>query len=214
MRPPLAGRGDAFDGPDDLAGGHDDPQIVSSERDELLDERTLALEPAAAVQASQAALQGEAAPAHRYVLPPAAEPRLDDDRELEARIGILADVSGTGVGKTASCQSKRRDELVVCAEESARAIEHDHASVLQGAQLLEPGLGPVERPEHVEPPDGHVTCTKAPVGLLRRDDERVESLCSCRVEQLTVGLGDGACDDCEALHEHSLLVGAWWSRYV
>ena len=45
IRSPFAGGGDAADGADHRAGGDDEPEVVPHGRDQLLDERSVPLEP-------------------------------------------------------------------------------------------------------------------------------------------------------------------------
>ena len=85
VRPPLALPRDAPDGADDAAAGDDEPQVVALRRHELLRHGPAGEEPRFEGKRAELLLERAAARAEGDVVAPAAEARLDDERQAHPR---------------------------------------------------------------------------------------------------------------------------------
>ena len=116
------GSRDAADRADDDAAGDDEPEVVPGRRDQLLDERPVALEPGPAAHVLECPLELVLRLAAEDVHPPAAEARLDHDRQPEVgqarRPGRRCSVRGCGIPARAS---RRAVTSLSCAATSAEA---------------------------------------------------------------------------------------------
>ncbi len=88
---------------------------------------------------------------------------------------------------TGSGQAKRGGQLVVGPEQGTGPVEDCDASVLQPPERLDAGLDPVHRREHVEPAESDVPRAKAPFGVIRVDDRRIDAEAARCLEQTSVG---------------------------
>ena len=69
----------------------------------------------------------------------------------------------------------RRPQLVVRGEQRLRAIQHEHASLLEHGKRIETRLDPVERGQHVEPEERDVTRLERRQSERRRQDGGVDA---------------------------------------
>jgi len=135
VRAPLARRGVASGGADDLSAGDDEPQVVRRPRDELLDESAVLEEPRLETNILEAPAELPLALAQEHVTPPAAETGLHHDRKLKIDGAFRRrHVSPSGVRDACRAEPARRFELVVGADQRVRAIQDADAAPSQRLQ--------------------------------------------------------------------------------
>src|SRR4029453_12805621 len=168
IRPPLSGSSDSTDGADHRAPGDDDPEVVATRRNELLNDRAVCAEPHSVRVVGEAATQRGKVLAEHDVFAPASEARLDDDRRRKRDRAVrVGHVGRARVGHAGRFQAARRGELVVGGNEGLRPVQHPDAGSLQTRKLPEAVLDPVERCGDVEPADRYISLRERPKSLGR-----------------------------------------------
>jgi hypothetical protein len=169
IRPPLAGSSDSPNGADDRAARNDDPEVVAERRDELLDDRTMRLEPAAIRVVGEAAIQGVEVLAEHDVLAPAPKARLDHDRRSERDGGVrFRHMDRAWVGHSGAFKTPRRCQFVVRGDEWFGSVQDTDARALEARELPETILDSVEPGRDVEAADRNISLRKRPKCLGRR----------------------------------------------
>jgi hypothetical protein len=144
--------------------------IVAERRDQLLRDRAGRTEPAPTREPFERLLELGAVAAQRHLAPPAAEARLDDDREVEVgRLAVLLDQPRLRMRQPGAAQRPRRQHLVVRAQERRRRVEHGDAGKGEPLHGRQPVLDAAEVLAHVEPNQRDVAPLEPQQRVTRRE---------------------------------------------
>ena len=149
---------DAACGPDDLPAGDDESQVPARRLDELLRERAVLAEPALPLQPDERRVELLGSRAELDVASPAAEPRLQHERQLgDGGRKRRADVRRVRVRQAGEPERACGQQLVVRDDEGAGRVAYVHAACREPLELAGAALDAVEPLAHVEPGERNVS---------------------------------------------------------
>jgi len=157
---PLALRGHSVHGPDDPPGRHQDPQVVSLRRYELLDDRTMPVIPAIRTHTGESLRERHEVVAPVHLPAPAPVARLQHDRMQRLRhASSLPDVHRRRMRDGATPKHSGSQQLVVGREQRSGVVQDVNASCGERPQRPEPVVHAVEGGKHVQTTERRVAGT-------------------------------------------------------
>ena len=128
--------------------GDDDAKVEPRRRHELLQHRSVPLEPEPVLERAEVAAERDLVLTELDVAAPAPEPRLDDERALPLRhLAARKEDAGARVRQARALQHLCRQELVVRGEERTGPVQHDDSTSGERAKRPQAVLDAIQ-PDH------------------------------------------------------------------
>ena len=173
VRPPLTRRRDPLDRADGQSAGDDHPKIAAGGRHELLDNAASRPEPGPLPELFQREREVALVRAEHDIAAPAAEARLQDERERQRRLfGAAGEGHRSRVRQARIGEPTRRRKLVVRSPQSGCRVQHADAFSLEHAKLPKARLDASQVLADIQARKSDVTASENIDRILRPKDAR------------------------------------------